>query len=372
MTIQTKAIEIKQLDAEGSGLARIATLSAVDADGDTYAPGAFGEQHVKVLPAHDTMAVPLGRARLYEEGDEALADFQLNLATTAGKDWHAALKFDFDSGRPLQEWSYGFRVIEADTETRDGERVRVLKKLKVHEISPVVLGAGAGTGTLAMKSRQPFAAQLDAAIEEMRDIVERAKSVGTLRAEQGRKQTLAEARLDQLAALKSELEAVIRAGRAPNAEALRQFAKFQQFQARRHLRSAPSPLSKEFYIARSVNGQYHVNAKVNDVEVTFLVDTGATYVVLTKADAERAGIDVDALTYDVVADTAMGKAQFARSKLRHLSVGPHDLRDIRADVMPEDAFPISLLGMNAINDIPGWRIEGDNLVLGAGGAGRRG
>ena len=61
MTLRTKqGVLLKALDDAGHGLARIATLSAVDSDGDTYAPGAFGEQWAKILPAHDWRAVPLG------------------------------------------------------------------------------------------------------------------------------------------------------------------------------------------------------------------------------------------------------------------------------------------------------------------------
>ena len=148
-----RGIEIKEMDQSGHGLARIATLSAINSDGDTYQAGAFGEQFAQILPAHNWQALPLGKARIFERGDEALAELHLNLETQAGKDWHAALKFDLAAGQPpVQEWSYGFEVLDADVEQRNGKPVRVLKKLAVHEVSPVVRGAGEGTATLAMKN----------------------------------------------------------------------------------------------------------------------------------------------------------------------------------------------------------------------------
>lgn len=153
-----RRVALKALDETGHGLARIATLSAVDRDGDAYVPGAFGEQHAKVMPAHDYTQAPIGKARVYESGDEALAEFRLNLNTELGRQWHAALKFDLDAARsggaPIQEWSFGFTVLDSAVESRGGERVRVLKRLKVHEVSPVVVAAGVGTGTLALKPRK--------------------------------------------------------------------------------------------------------------------------------------------------------------------------------------------------------------------------
>jgi hypothetical protein len=235
-------VALKQLDEAGRGLARIATLSAVDHDGDTYAPGAFAaadgaEQFVVVRDSHSRQGVSLGKARLYEEGDEALAAFALNLDTEAGREWHAALKFDLDAersgGAPLQEWSYGFRILDAVQETRDGERVRVLKKLKVHEISPVVVGAGIGTATLALKSGLPFGQQIEAAIAALDDIAERAEDLAKLRAGDGR--TLSKERLDRLALLTGKIGRVVAAGRADSEEAGRLAAGFARFQTRRHL-----------------------------------------------------------------------------------------------------------------------------------------
>ncbi len=164
--MQIKSLTIESVDEAGTGLAKIAQLSAVDSDGDTYAPGAFawkegGGQWVQILPAHDRRAMPLGKAWLYEEGDWALARFHLNLATHAGKDWHETLKFDLAKGQPVQEWSYGFDVVDMDYQVRGDDRVRVLKRLDVDEVSPVLRGAGVGTGTVAIKSaelkRQKFA-----------------------------------------------------------------------------------------------------------------------------------------------------------------------------------------------------------------------
>lgn len=156
---RVKGMTIEKMDEAGTGRARIAQLSAVDSDGDTYAPGAFswkagGGQWVNMIPAHDRRAMPFGKAWLYEEGDWCVADLHLNLETQTGKEWHSTLKFDLAKGTPVQEWSYGYRVLDGIYEQRDGNHVQVLKKLDVDEISPVLRGAGVGTGTLSMKSAE--------------------------------------------------------------------------------------------------------------------------------------------------------------------------------------------------------------------------
>lgn len=212
MKTEIKNLTVKEIDDAGHGLAKIATLTAVDHDGDTYQAGAFGwkeggDQWVPILPAHDRKAMPLGKARVYEHGDEALADFHLNLNSAAGREWHSALKFDLEKGNAVGEWSYGYDVLDALDEQRMQKRVRVIKRVDVHEVSPVIRGAGIGTGTLSIKSRGSFAAQLDDVIEEIDDIIDRAGDVKALREADGR--PLSKARLDQLAALKSRLDALV-------------------------------------------------------------------------------------------------------------------------------------------------------------------
>lgn len=153
--MQTKMMTVKEMDDSGKGLALIANLSAIDHDGDTYQPGAFAwkEQWAPLLTAHDRWVMPFGKTRVFEQGDAAYAELHLNLETQAGKDWHAALKFDLATGKAVQEWSFGYEVLDADFQIRGDDRVRVLKRLDVHEVSTVVRGAGLGTGTLSMKAR---------------------------------------------------------------------------------------------------------------------------------------------------------------------------------------------------------------------------
>lgn len=216
MNLTKSGLAIKAMDDAGNGLARIAILSEIDHDGDTYEPGAFsgqGDQVAQILAAHNWGSVPLGKARIYEDGNEALAELSLNLDTATGKEWHAALKFDLEHGKPVQEWSYGFRVLDSVVEQRDGKRIRVLKKLKVFEVSPVVQGAGVGTGTLVMKGAQLKAGHFERVTGDLADLLASVKADPKALSATGRKQladihagvglVLSEADVDEAAARKA-------------------------------------------------------------------------------------------------------------------------------------------------------------------------
>ncbi len=241
MKTETKGLTVEKMDEKGQGLARIAILSAVDHDGDTYAPGAFswkegGHQWAHILPAHDRRAIPLGKARVYENGDAALAELHLNLDTEAGKNWHSALMFDLAKGTAIQEYSYGFGVVDAAFEQRGADRIRVLKRLDIHEVSPVVRGAGVGTGTLALKSRGSFADQLNAVIAEIDDIIDRAGGVKALRDAEGR--GMSKARLDQLAELRRRFDEIFQFDPSTNADTEKAQRELEQLAANHEVRGA--------------------------------------------------------------------------------------------------------------------------------------
>ncbi len=153
MSHLTKTMQIKAVEADGSFEAVIATLNVVDHDGDLTVSGAFGKQHVSILPAHDARSVKLGKAIITEKDGKAIAKGRFNLEIQAAKEFHSALKFDLANGEPVQEWSYGFAIKDSEEETRDGETVRLLKSLTVFEVSPVLKGAGMGTGTVMAKDK---------------------------------------------------------------------------------------------------------------------------------------------------------------------------------------------------------------------------
>ena len=147
---------LKQDCDTGSGTAIFAQFDVRDHDWDVTKTGAFGvpERQAARLPQLDC---PADRKGSFPRRRQICAlRFPLDLATTLGNDWYEALKFDMDAeiGPALQEWSYGYFVEESEHGDHDGDRVRFLKKIKVFEVSPVVLGAGIGTRTITVKVAQ--------------------------------------------------------------------------------------------------------------------------------------------------------------------------------------------------------------------------
>jgi hypothetical protein len=155
MDRQTKTVKAKLIDAgdAGSFEAIIATFDEVDSDGDIVLHGAFDNVKVApIMPAHFHGSVPLGKATIEERVDKAVAVGKFNLDVAPARDWHEAIKFDLEHPPPVQEWSWGYHAIESSEENRDGERIRLLAKLDITEISPVLRGASVGTMTLSAKS----------------------------------------------------------------------------------------------------------------------------------------------------------------------------------------------------------------------------
>ena len=69
------------------------------------------------------------------------------------------------------------------------------------------------------------------------------------------------------------------------------------------------------------DGHFYIQALVNGGRVTFMVDTGATDVVLAPDDARRIGIDPASLVFDQFAETANGRVSGAAIRLDSLVVG---------------------------------------------------
>jgi aspartyl protease family protein len=110
------------------------------------------------------------------------------------------------------------------------------------------------------------------------------------------------------------------------------------------------------------DGHFRIQALVNGSRVTFMVDSGATDVVLAPDDARRIGIDPADLSFTQFAQTANGTVRGASVDLQSLIVGPIDIRDMPATVNGADMSD-SLLGMAFLSRLTGWRVSNGVLTL---------
>jgi len=111
------------------------------------------------------------------------------------------------------------------------------------------------------------------------------------------------------------------------------------------------------------DGHFYIEAKVNGQPVEFLIDTGATDVTLSTADAKRIGLNPEALKYTRSYRTANGVTGGAPITLKRLAIGPFTLDNFAASVN-QGQLDNSLLGMSALNALGGFRIEGRTLLIG--------
>ncbi len=115
-------------------------------------------------------------------------------------------------------------------------------------------------------------------------------------------------------------------------------------------------------VPRSADGHYYLPIEVNGQPITFLVDTGASQIVLSSQDAERLGIDPDQLNYFGRAFTANGEVRTAPVRLDTLTLGPITDRDISAWVN-EGELHQSLLGMDYLHRFSNIQFADGRLVL---------
>ena len=115
-------------------------------------------------------------------------------------------------------------------------------------------------------------------------------------------------------------------------------------------------------VPRGNDGHYHLTLDVNGVAVPFVVDTGASQVVLSEKDAQRIGIDTDTLSYSSFANTANGIVRTAPVILSEVSLSGIMDRDVPA-VVNDGQMDTSLLGMSYLGLYNRIEISNGQLVL---------
>lgn len=113
---------------------------------------------------------------------------------------------------------------------------------------------------------------------------------------------------------------------------------------------------------RGRDGHFQIDARVNGRPVRFMVDTGASDIVLSPRDATRVGINPDRLSFNQRYETANGIGWGASTTLDSIEVGSIRFGDIGASVngAPMDQ---SLLGLGFLDRLSGYEVRGDTLIL---------
>lgn len=114
-------------------------------------------------------------------------------------------------------------------------------------------------------------------------------------------------------------------------------------------------------VPRSADGHYYLTLTIDGTGVPFMVDTGASGMVLSARDAERLGIDLAGLDYRGQATTANGVVRTARVTLAEVELGPFRNAEFGAFVT-EGELDQSLLGMDYLGQFR-MEFDGGKLIL---------
>jgi aspartyl protease family protein len=110
------------------------------------------------------------------------------------------------------------------------------------------------------------------------------------------------------------------------------------------------------------NGHFFLDADVNGVRVKFMIDTGASDIVLSPEDAKRLGCLIENLDFNRSYNTANGMVRGAEVTLESLSIGDFNEQNIMASVNGA-SMDGSLLGMTFLQLFKEYRVEDGNLIL---------
>ena len=126
--------------------------------------------------------------------------------------------------------------------------------------------------------------------------------------------------------------------------------------------TSQKPTNSRTVVINSENGHFATDARVDGRPIAFIVDTGASQIVIRASDAALLGYRPPTRDYTIKIDTANGQGRAALVELGSVEVGDITVRDVRALVVPDSALDVNLLGMSFLSHVR-WTHESGRLVL---------
>jgi len=120
--------------------------------------------------------------------------------------------------------------------------------------------------------------------------------------------------------------------------------------------------SDKIIINMSYGNHFYANVKVNNQNIRFMIDTGATDMVLSLRDAKKAGINIAKLIFNKPYQTANGISYGASVVLKDVKFGNLNLKNVRASVNSAD-MGVSLLGMSFLRNFKKYEFYQNKLIL---------
>ncbi|WP_443971072.1 retropepsin-like aspartic protease family protein [Sphingobium sp. CR28] len=113
---------------------------------------------------------------------------------------------------------------------------------------------------------------------------------------------------------------------------------------------------------RAPDGLFYIHAAVNGTPLRFVIDTGASVVVLNRQDAARLGLSYESLSHSAQMKTVGGPSAMKWTEIKRLEMAGKRLEGISAAVV-DKGLPVSLLGQNALSLLGTVTLKGDVLTI---------
>ena len=116
-------------------------------------------------------------------------------------------------------------------------------------------------------------------------------------------------------------------------------------------------------IQRDPHGYFLVAARVDGRRMSFMLDTGASRVVLRQSDASMLGIHPFARDFNIEVRTANGVTRAAKADLGMVEIEGLTVRNVAALVSPDEALSENLLGLSFLSRLRSFTYREGRMVL---------
>ena len=121
-------------------------------------------------------------------------------------------------------------------------------------------------------------------------------------------------------------------------------------------------MTSDLTLQRAPDGHFYTDAQVNGTTIRFMVDTGASSVALSRADAQRIGLSFGSSDFTETGQGAGGKIALKPVILDRVTVGTMDATHVEGVIVDGD-MGVSLLGQSWLKRVGTVEIRGDKMVL---------
>ena len=111
------------------------------------------------------------------------------------------------------------------------------------------------------------------------------------------------------------------------------------------------------------DGHFRVDARVDGRHIGFMIDTGASLVILRETDASNVGLHPMPRDYTAIVSTANGRIKAAPAKLERIEVGDITVFDVPALILPDEALSTNLLGVAFLSRLRRYEYADGRMLL---------